>query len=444
MKGHRRFHKKGFEMQFYLRYSAIRWAISGLFCLLLSARLDAQQSAPSTDLATMMALVDQEKYSSLAEAKQLREKNHLNRQLAPLFDFSYALSLMKFGRWQDASDILQPFVDSRPKVHQARLMLIRCLVELDKQDSVIVEADQLLDQLPSDAQAASEVVQTVGLLVGYFKFARKDVPDEIKLRLEQSALKKIPEPLQAKLQESISLVESKVATIEAEIAKAAEKAEASAESKIADNLEEAERLRSEAEANADSLQSREKDRAEKFEQLKLKLNKVELDYGNLTTRQAILRDQINDSRRLISLLERTVTREDKNGNRKTTTEITDQVQYARLNRVIRDAMNETRQVEANMAMVLNNYQQLQLQARGLVDQNQFDELFTAGKMNQLASQAEAREKRADREADRKGKRIPNAARGLHAKLKSYATYDALDIAANKLFLQGIAKRFLPQ
>jgi hypothetical protein len=426
------------------RQSVINVSIACLIPFVFTVSATARQSTPSTDLAAMIELIDQERYSSLAEAKQLREKNLQNRQFTPLFDFSYALSLVKFGRWQDAVEVLQPFVDNRPQVYQARLLLIRCFIELDKLDNVVVETEKLLDKLPGDAEAAEDVIQTTGLIVGYFSFARKDCPDELKIRLDDLAKKKTPEPLQAKLLQSISLVESKVTSIQEELDKAAEKAEATTESKIANSLEEAERLRAEAEAKAAELESREKSRAEKFEQVKQELNKMELEYGKFATRQSFLDNQINAIRQNMFLLERQVTIEDQNGNRTTTTEITDQVQYTRLNLMARDTMNEMRNLEANGRVLLNSYQQLQSQARGLADQKQLDELFTKSKMNQLSNEAQAKQKRAEREADRKGKRPPTVARGLNAKLKSYSTYDALDVAGNKQYLQGISQRFLPK
>jgi chromosome segregation ATPase len=429
------------EVFFFSQKKAVLFSLC--FALLLGVRVAAQIPAASSDLATIIGLIDQEKFSSLAEAKQLRENNKQNRQLVPLFDFSYSLILVKFGRWQEAIEILQPFADSRPQVFQARLLLIRCYIELEKFDNVLVETEKLLEKLPGEATAAEEVVQSTGLLVGFLNFARKDCPDELKLNLEQNARKKIPEPLQAKLQEAISLVESKVASIQAEIEKAAEKAEATAESKIANNLEEAERLRAEADAKAAELQDRLKDRQEKYEQAKLELQKMELEIGKLAARQTLLDNQVDSMRRNLLLLERPVTREDRNGNRTTTTEITDQIQYNRLNRMIGNSLAEMQTVEANARVLSNNYQQLKLKASGLADEKQRDELSTKNKVNQLSSQAQSKQKRAEREADRKGKNPLSAARGPHARLKSYGTYDALDIATNKQYLDGIAKRFLP-
>ena len=114
-------------------------------------------------------------------------------------------------------------------------------------------------------------------------------------------------------QNSISLAESRAAAIKEEIDRTIEQAEESSESKIASTLEEAERLRAEAEAKEAELKEREKERAESFEQVKLNLTKMELEYGKLQARQGLLDNQINLMRRSQLQLERRVTREDANG-----------------------------------------------------------------------------------------------------------------------------------
>jgi hypothetical protein len=402
----------------------------------LAINLGAWQT-PSSDLAQMIELIDSEKFTSVAQAKQLRENNGQNHQTAPIFDFSYAISLMKFGRWQEAADILHPFAESRPQVYQARLHLVRCYVELDKLDNVVLEANKILDKLPTETEPAEKIAQSMGTLVGYYTFARKDCPNAFKSRIADLQ-KKTPDHLQAKLQEAIDLVEEKVNSINDEISKAAEKAESEAENKIASNLDEAERLRAEADAKSAELESREKDRADKFEQVKLNLAKLELEYGKVATRLGFVDTQMNTIQRNMRLLERTVTT--KEGQ--TTTEISDPAQYARLNRMLEMSMLERQNVEATGQVLQNNYLQLQSQAKGLANQKQLDELFTKSKLNQLNSAAQSKQKRAEREADKKSKR-PASASGIAVKMKSYATYDSLDIASSKEYLLKIAKRFLP-
>jgi chromosome segregation ATPase len=426
-------------VSFPTRKSVIAFSFCNLL-LLLSNNLGAWQ-APSSDLAQMIELIDSEKFSSVAQAKQLREDNSQNRQTAPIFDFSYAVSLMKFGRWQEAADILHPFAESRPQVYQARLHLVRCYIELDKLDNVVLEANKILDKLPTETEPAEKVAQSMGTLVGYYTFARKDCPNAFKSRIADLQ-KKTPDHLQAKLQEAIDLVEEKVNSINDEISKAAEKAETEAESKIASSLDDAERLRAEADAKAAELESREKDRADKFEQVKLNLAKLELEFGKVTTRLNFIDTQVNTIRRNMTLLEQTVTTRDAQGNSQTTTEITDRGQYVRLNGLLENTMRERQNVEATGQVLQNNYLQLQSQAKGLANQKQLDELFTKSKLNQLNSAAQSKQKRAEREADKKNKR-PASASGIAVKMKSYATYDSLDIASSKEYLLKIAKRFLP-
>ena len=93
---------------------------------------------------------------------------------------------------------------------------------------------------------------------------------------------------------------------------------------------------------------------------------------------------------------------------------------------------------------MDSYRQLQSQASGLMSQKELDEMFTKSKMSDLNKAAESKQKKAERDAERKSKKTSAAARGLQNKIKSYSTYDSLDIAGNKEYLAGISKRYLTQ
>ncbi len=403
------------------------------------------QAGGGEDLAAMLKLLDQDKLSALSEAKQLRETNAANTQQAALFDFGYGLMLVKFGRWQETIDVYKPFVEQRPQVYRARLLLVRAYVELDKFDDAVNEFEKLLDKLPTETELAEDVARTTGIFVAYLEQVRADdCPEELRKRIAQSAESKLPEALKVKYKEGITFVETQVAKLNNEIVRVTEKAEEDAESKIASELESAERLKSEADAKAEELKSREKDRTDKLEKLKSDLQKLELaTASNIASLDAIDR-QVNLMSQLQQNLIVEVIREDNNGNRVRRREISDELQYSRLNRDIANALADRRNMEVQARTLMESYRQLQSQASGLMTQKERDEMFTKSKMNDLNKAAESKQKRAERDADRKSKKASAASRGLQIKIKNYSTYDSLDIAGNKEYLAGISKRYLPQ
>ncbi len=403
------------------------------------------QAGGGEDLAAMLKLLDQDKLSALSEAKQLRETNATNSQQAALFDFGYGLMLIKFGRWQESVDVYKPFVEQRPQVYRARLLLVRAYVELDKFDDAVNEFEKLLDKLPTETDLAEDVARTTGIFVAYLEQARADdCPEELRKRIAQSAEAKLPEALKVKYKEGMTFVETQVAKLNNEIVRITEKAEEDAESKIASELESADRLKSEADAKAEELKSREKDRTEKLEKLKSDLQKLELaTSSNIASLNALDR-QVN----LMSLQQQNlvvdVVREDSNGNRIRRQEISDQALYNRLGREISNGLLERRNLEVQSRTLMDSYRQLQSQASGLMSQKELDEMFTKSKMSDLNKAAESKQKKAERDAERKSKKASSAARGLQIKIKNYSTYDSLDIAGNKEYLAGISKRYLPQ
>lgn len=417
-----------------------------LSLMILLCLLTIQSQARSgEDLATMLKLLDQDKLSALSEAKLLRETNATNTQQAALFDFGYGLMLVKFGRWQEAADVLKPFVEQRPQVYRARLLLVRAYVELDKFDDAINEFEKLLDKLPTEAEVAEDVARTTGIFVAYLEQARSDdCPEELRKRIAQSAETKLPEALKQKYKEGMSFVETQVAKLNNEIVRITEKAEEEAESKIASELESAERLKSEADAKAEELKSREKLRTEKLDKLKSDLQKLELaTASNIASLNALDR-QVHLMNQMQQNLVVEVVKEDSKGNPIRRREITDQVQYNRLGRDIANGLVERRTLEGQSRTLVDSYRQLQSQASGLMSQKEVDEMFTKSKMSDLNKAAESKQKKAEREAERKSKKTSAAARGLQNKIKSYSTYDSLDIAGNKEYLAGISKRYLTQ
>ncbi len=394
-----------------------------------------------SDLGKLIDLIDQDKLSTLADIKQLREKNSQNSRQAAIFDFGYGLSALKFGRAKEAVEVLQPFVDQRPKVLQARLLLMRAYIDLEQFDNLVLQAEKLLQNVPPQASAAQTIAKSTGTLVGFLNFARPDCSDELKKRLEQAAESRIPEEFKKVYRESIALVESRVETINDEIEKAIEKADLETESKVASNLISAEKLRQEAGSQAEELQKREQLRTEKYGELKVKLRNIEQEYTLLTARYVFLSNQIDNFRSERRSLEREETRKDKNGNKTTRTEIINRPRYNQLGTMISDARAEMSSLDSRGGILMNNYQQLRVQAVGLLSQQQIDELFSKNKMKQFGKAAYAKEKKAERESDRKGKGVP-ALRVLNAKLKNYSTYEPLDVASNKEYLMEIVKKVI--
>lgn len=394
-----------------------------------------------SDLAKLMELIDQDKRSpAFNEIKQLREQNSRNPQ-SPLFEFGYGLSAVKNGRTKEAIEVLQPFVDQRPKVFQARLLLMRAYIDLEQFDSVVIQAEKLLLNYPSQKDSAQHVAKVVGTLVGFLNFARTDCSDELKKRLEEAAETRIPAEFTNEYRDSISLVESRVATINDEIKIALEKAELETESKVASNLRDAEKLRHEADSQAEELQKREQSRTEKFEAMKLSVQTIMQEGATLTADILHLNTQIDNWQRQRRSLEKEEVEKDKYGNRTTRTVITDRRQYNQLGTMIANSRADKSLKENRRRVLLENLQQLQVQAVGLLSQQQLDELFSKNKMRQFGKAADTRERKAERESDRKGKGVP-ALRALNLKLKNYSTYEPLDVASNKEFLQEIAKKFI--
>jgi hypothetical protein len=399
----------------------------------------AGSSLGQSDLAKLINLIDQEKPSSLSQIKQLREKNSKNRQLTALFDFGYGLSAIKFGRPQESIESLKTFVDQRPEVFQARLLLIRAHLDLEQFDNAVYQAEKLLVNFPAQADSAQQVARVTGTLVGFLNFARPECSDELKRRLEESAESKIPESFISAYRKSIALVESRVATINDEIKRATEKADADVESKVSENLSNAEKLRQQAEKDAEALQQREKLRAAKFEEIRSNLQKMEQDHSALTASQVARRNQVDNYERQRQALVREDTKVDKQGNKTTSIRIIDYGRYNDLGTKIAGSKAEISLLESRKTVLLNNYQQLRGQAAGLLSQQQMDELFSKDMMMQHRKAANIKEKKAQQDLGRKGKPVP-ATRALSARLKHYSTYEPLDIASNSDYLRNAAKK----
>lgn len=413
-------------------------------CILTFGVLACSSLAQSqSDLASMITLLDHEKISTLKEAKELREHNQSNAQQAALFDYSYSIILMNFGRWQEAIEVLQPFVEKRPQVFRARLLLIRAYIELDKFDNAASEFEKLLEALPTDSEGTEEIARKAGVFIAFLKLARSaDKVDELYQKLEPLAETKIPEPAKVKFQEGMASVSRQVEKLNADMQRQTEKAEEETEAKIESNLADAEKLKSEAEAKQAELQSREKDRLEKLEQVRRDLAKLELTSTNLLARQNLLDNQILNATRMQQNLVQNVTIQDQNGNRVTRQEISNPQEYNRLDRMIANYSAELLNNQAQGRQLLANYRALQNQAAKMASQKELDQMFTTSKMNDLTRAAESKQKRAERDADRKSKLAETAAKSMHFKLKNYGTYETLSLVKDKEYLLSISKKFL--
>lgn len=397
----------------------------------------------SNDLASMISLLDREKSSTVDEAKGLRENNQANAQQAAIFDYSYAVILMKFGKWQDAIDVLQPFVQKRPQVFRARMLLVRAYIELEKYESAELEFEAMLESLPSDSEIVDELAKKVGVFSTFLKLCRSDATlEDLSNKLDSVAESKLSDAAKVHYQDGIRLVTSTVDKLNADIERLTEKVEEETDAKIENNLQDAERLKSEAEAKQAELQAQEKDRAQKLEQVKSELAKLELATTTLLARQNLLENQIINATRLQQNLVQTVTQTDSNGNTITTQQIVNQPEYNRLGRMIANYSAELLTNQAQGRNLLGNYRQLQTQAASMANQKDLDAMFAKSKMNELNKAAESKQKRAERDADRKTKLAASAAKGVHVRLKTYGTYESLNLAMDKAYVTGIAKKFM--
>ncbi|MFO0941951.1 MAG: hypothetical protein U0930_14465 [Pirellulales bacterium] len=374
---------------------------------LVQAALFAQSNE---DLATMIALLDREKLSTIEEAKSLREKNQSKTQQAPVFDYSYAIVLMKFGRWQDAIDVLQPFVLKRPQVYRARMLLVRAYIELEKYEAAEIECESMLESLPSDSVILDELAKKLGIFSTYLRMCRADATlEDLGDKLHAVAETKLPDSAKPKYEDGVRLVTTTVEKLNADIERLTEKAEEETEAKIEGNLQDAERLKSEAESKQADLQSRDKDRVQKLEQVRSDLAKLEVASTNLLARQNLVENQILNATRLQQNLVQTVTQSDANGNTITTQQIVNQPEYNRLGRMIASYSAELLTNQAQGRNLLGNYRQLQAQAATLTDQKEYDAMFTKSKMSELNKAAENKQN-AERDADRKSKLSSSAAK----------------------------------
>jgi chromosome segregation ATPase len=392
-----------------------------------------------SDLSKLRDLVDQEKSSSLKEIKQLREKHKDNPRTSGLFDFAYALSAIKFGRLDEAIGVLQPFVDKRPQVVQARLLLLRAHIEKEQFDKVLIDAEKLLDNFPANEDLAERVASELGTLVGYLNFARPDFSDDWKIRLERLSDAGIPESMIGKYRESISLVEARVASIREKIAEGSEKDSEENDEKVSEILSEVDELREESKKKNDDLKSRESDRAQNLELLKSDLKSVITSYNQAVLEHARILLRIDDLNRRLRSLEREVKTKDRDGNETTRTEITNRNEHNRIEDLISQSRRELFRLENEGATLQNQFLQLRATAQGLLTQQQLDAFLTNNNIQQLDQFAETKEKKAVKESDRKGKKSP-AVYGLSLRLRSYSTYKPFDFAWNQEYLQEIVKR----
>ena len=392
-----------------------------------------------SDLSKLRDLVDQEKSSSLKEIKQLREKHKDNPRTSGLFDFAYALSAIKFGRLDEAIGVLQPFVDKRPQVVQARLLLLRAHIEKEQFDKVLIDAEKLLDNFPANEDLAERVASELGTLVGYLNFARPDFSDDWKIRLERLSDAGIPESMIGKYRESISLVEARAASIREKIAEGSEKDTEENEAKVSEILSEADELREKSKKENDDLKSRESDRAQNLEDLKSNLQSVITRYNQTVLKHSQVLITVDDLKRRLRSLEKEVKTKDRDGNETTRTEITNRNEHNRIEDLISQSRRELSRLEADGVVLQTQFFQLKAQAQGLLTQKQMDAFLTNNNIQQLDQFAETKEKKAVKESDRKGKKSP-AVYGLTLRLKSYSTYKPFDFAWNQEYLQEIVKR----
>jgi chromosome segregation ATPase len=392
-----------------------------------------------SDLSKLRDLVDQEKSSSLKEIKQLREKHKDNPRTSGLFEFAYALSAIKFGRLDEAIGVLQPFVDKRPQVVQARLLLLRAHIEKEQFDKVLIDAEKLLDNFPANEDLAERVASELGTLVGYLNFARPDFSDEWKIRLERLSEGGIPESMIGKYRESLSLVEARVASIREKIAEGSEKDTEENEAKVSEILSEADELREKSKKENDDLKSRESDRAQNLEDLKSNLQSVITRYNQTVLKHAQVLITVDDLKRRLRSLEKEVKTKDRDGNETTRTEITNRNEHNRIEDLISQSRRELFRLENEGATLQNQFLQLRATAQGLLTQQQLDAFLTNNNIQQLDQFAETKEKKAVKESDRKGKKSP-AVYGLSLRLRSYSTYKPFDFAWNQEYLQEIVKR----
>lgn len=403
------------------------------FCSLISPVLS------QSDLAKLCDLVDQEKVSSLKEIKRLREENQDNNRTSGLFDFGYALSAVKFGRLDDAIGVLQKFIDKRPQVIQARLLLLRAHIEKEQFDKTLIDAEKILDNYPSNEDLAERVACELGTLVGYLNFARPDFSDDWKIRLERLSEAGIPESMMGKYRESISLVEARAASIREKMADSSEKDVEENEEKVSEILSEADKLREASKKNDDDLKSRDSDRAQNLDQLKAELTSVVNEYNQAVLDYMQISLVLDDQNRRLRSLEREVKTEDRFGNETERTEITDRAEHNRVSQLISQSRRELSRLQVRGASLQNQFLQLKTTAQGLLTQQQLDAFLTKNKIQQLDQFAEIKEKKAVREADRKGKKSP-AAYGLSLRLRSYSTYKPFDFAWYQEYLQEVVKR----
>lgn len=392
-----------------------------------------------SDLSRLCELVDQEKTSSIQEIKQLREKNQDNPRISGLFDFGYALASIKFGRLDDAIDVLQSFVDKRPHVVQARLLLLRAHIEKEQFDRVLIDVEKLLANHPTREDLSERVASELGTLVGYLNFARPDLSDDWKIRLERLADDGIPEAMMEKYRESISLVEARVASIREKIAEGSEKDAEENEEKVSEILSEVDELREESKKKDEDLKSRETDRARTLEQLKSDLKTVITSYNQTVLEHSRISLRIDDLNRRLRSLEREVRTKDRDGNETKRTEITNRNEYDRVENLISQSRRELFRLENEGTLLQNQFLQLKATAQGLLTQQQLDAFLTNNNIQQLDQFAKNKEKKASKELDRKGKKSPSVY-GLNLRLRSYSTYKPFDFAWNHEYLQEIVKR----
>lgn len=392
-----------------------------------------------SDLSKLCDLVDQEKASSLQEIKQLREKHQDDPKTSGLFDFGYALSAIKFGRLDEAIHVLQSFVDKRPHVVQARLLLLRAHIEREQFDRVLIDTEKLLANFPARDDLAERVACELGTLVGYLNFARPDFSDDWKIRLERLADNGLPEKMKDKYRESISLVEARVSSIREKIAEGSERDTEENEEKVSEILSEVDELREESKKKDDELKSRETDRARNLEQLKLDLKTVLASYNQTVLEHGRVLVRIDELNRRLRSLEREVKTKDRDGNETKRTEITNRAEHDRVDDLISRSRRELFRLEKEGTSLQNQFLQLKATAQGLLTQQQLDALLTNNNIQQLDQIAKNKEKKAIKESDRKGKKSP-AVYGLSLRLRSYSTYRPFDFAWNHEYLQEIVKR----
>ncbi len=400
----------------------------------------------ATGLLRVLSLVPQDNVRVLKEIAEIRsslqgDKTARSGQ-ASIVDFGYALALTNHSRWAEAERLLIPFVEGRPKVVRARLLLTRVLIQQSKFTEAIQQLKSVVEMLPQYPQYHDEVVAFSASLIQFLSQARKrDCPQELVEQTSEYLARQLGKAYVDASETAEQSVRDRLEKIESEMVEDCKRINEEQDKKSAADLATANKARADSAALEQEFFKREETREKEASILRDEYNKEALELENLTREYNKLdadREKLRKSQRD---LERTEKAKGSFGNETTRITINDQPKWDKLENEIKNLDAKLRSNTGQANQVRQRGQMLAAKIDSIAAENRADKIQTNKGMSVQIRIATKNESQAKRELQNKDSRINGVRASCKGRAGSFDTYLALNVLQEKQYLQATAEKF---